>query len=170
MKLMLLHIRGDINIDSTLVTNINPASPLRGMTVVLNQPRAVHAHQFADLMRMTVDLAKEQVYTNIHSLQVLIRVMSKVLASHMLQGNFATEKVTSLELETNSIKPSDFLPQKNAWHIEHEKNNEVKATLENVMEFSGSNKTKGNTAISCIGTMIPMTNFSSLCIKGFTAI
>ncbi len=83
----------------------------------------------------------------------------------MLQGNFAMEKITSLELEANLIEPSAFLPQKNACLVEREKNNEVKATLENVMEFSDSHKTKGKTAISCIGTMISMTNFSSLCFN-----
>jgi hypothetical protein len=36
--------------------------------------------------------------------------MSKILVSHMLQGNFATKKVTSLELEANSVEPSTFLP------------------------------------------------------------
>jgi hypothetical protein len=91
--------------------------------------------------------------------------MSTVLASHMLQGNFATEKVTSLELKANSIEPSTFLPQKNACLIEHEKNNKVNSTLENVMDFSDSQKTTGKTAISCIGTMISMTNFSSLFIN-----
>jgi hypothetical protein len=34
-KLMILHIRGDIDIDSMLITNISPASPSRGMQVVL---------------------------------------------------------------------------------------------------------------------------------------
>jgi hypothetical protein len=96
--------------------------------------------------------------------------MSKVLASHMLQGNFATEKVTSLELEANLIEPSAFLPQKNACLMECEKNNKVKATSNNVMDFSDSHKAKGKTAISCIGTMISMTNFSSLCINMNTII
>ncbi len=49
IKLMLLHIRGDINIEATSVTNIVPATPSKGMQVVLNQPRAVRASQFATL-------------------------------------------------------------------------------------------------------------------------
>jgi hypothetical protein len=53
----------------------------------------------------------------------------------MLQGNFATEKVTILELEAKSIKPSAFLPQKNACLVKHEKRNKVKAMPENVMDF-----------------------------------
>jgi hypothetical protein len=36
---MLLHIRGDIDIEATLVSNIIPAAPLKGMQVALNQPR-----------------------------------------------------------------------------------------------------------------------------------
>ncbi len=96
--------------------------------------------------------------------------MSKVLASHMLQGNFATEKVTCLELEANSIEPSAFLPQKNTCLVECENNNKVKARPENVVDFSYSHKTKEKTAIYHISTMISMTNFSSLCINMNTII
>jgi hypothetical protein len=127
IKLVLLHIRGDIDINSMLITNVNLATPSKGMQLFLNQPRAARAGQFADLMQMTLDLAKQQDYTNIQSLQVSIRVMSKVLATHMLQGNFTTEKVTSLEIEANLIEPSAFPPQKNASLMEHKRNDEIKA-------------------------------------------
>ena len=40
IKLMLLHIRGNINIKATLVSNITPAIPSTGRQVVLNQPCA----------------------------------------------------------------------------------------------------------------------------------
>ncbi len=50
IKLMLLHIRGDIDIKATSVLNIIPATPSKGMQVVLNQPCAACASQFADLM------------------------------------------------------------------------------------------------------------------------
>jgi hypothetical protein len=40
VKLMLFHIHGNINIKATLVSNITPAIPLKGMQVVLNQPCA----------------------------------------------------------------------------------------------------------------------------------
>jgi hypothetical protein len=98
VKLMLFHIHGVINIKATLVLNITPAIASKGMQVVLNQPRAAQASQFADLVRMTLELAKHQDFTSIRSTQILIWVMSKILTSHMLQGNFATKKVTSLEL------------------------------------------------------------------------
>jgi hypothetical protein len=40
VKLMLFHIHGNINIKATLVSNIIPAIPSKGMQVVLNQPHA----------------------------------------------------------------------------------------------------------------------------------
>jgi hypothetical protein len=96
--------------------------------------------------------------------------MSKILASHMLQGNFATKKVTSLELKANSVEPSAFLPQRNKVLVEQELLNEVKAISENVMDFANSHKTKGKTLIACIGTMQSMVDFSSLCINMDTII
>jgi hypothetical protein len=88
----------------------------------------------------------------------------------MLQENFATKKVTSLKLEANSVEPSAFLPQRNKVLVEQELSSEVKATSENVMDFADSHKTKGKTAIVCIGTMQSMVDFSSLCINMDTII
>jgi hypothetical protein len=65
VKLMLFHIHGNINIEATLVSNITPTIPLKGMQVVLNQPRAAQASQFADLVQMTLELAKHQDFTSI---------------------------------------------------------------------------------------------------------
>ncbi len=50
VKLMLLHIRGDINIKATLVLNIIPAAPSKEMQEFLNQPCAAQSSQFADLV------------------------------------------------------------------------------------------------------------------------
>jgi hypothetical protein len=60
----------------------------------------------------------------------------------MIQGNFATKKVTSLELKANSVEPSAFLPQRNKVLIERDLLSEVKATSENIMDFANSHKTK----------------------------
>jgi hypothetical protein len=170
IKLMLFHIRGNINIKATSVSNITPADPSKGMQVVLNQPRAAHASQFADLMQMTLELAKHQDFTSIQSTQILIRIMSKILASHMLQGNFATKKVTSLKLKANSVELLAFFPQRNKVLVKRELSSEVKATSENVMDFANSHKTNGKTVIACIGTMQSMVDFSSLCINMDTII
>jgi hypothetical protein len=170
IKLMLFHIRGDINIKATSVSNITPAIPSKGMQVVLNQPCTAQASQFADLMQMTLELAKHQDFTSIRLTQILIWVMSKTLAAHMLQGNFVTEKVTSLELEVNAVEPSAYFPQRNKVLVKQELSSEVKATSENVMDFANYHKTKGKTAIACIGTMQSMVDFSCLCINMDTII
>jgi hypothetical protein len=78
----------------------------------------------------------------------------------MLQGNYATEKDTSLKLEANSGEPSAFLPQRNKVLVKQELLSKVKATSENVMDFAESHKTIGKTAIACIGTMQSMVDFS----------
>jgi hypothetical protein len=119
---------------------------------------------------MTLELAKQQDFTSIRSTQILIQVMSKILASHMLQGNFTTKKVTSLKLEANSVEPSVFLPQRNKVLVEQELSSEVKATSENVIDFANSHMTKGRTAIAFIRTMQSMMDFSSLCINMDTII
>jgi hypothetical protein len=119
---------------------------------------------------MTLELAKHQDFTNIQPTQMSIQVMSKILASHMLQGNFTSEKDASLENKANSVEPSVFLPQRNKVLVKRELLSKVKATSENVMDFANSHKTKGKTAIARIGTMHPMVDFSSLCINMDTII
>jgi hypothetical protein len=114
---------------------------------------------------MTLELARQQDFTSIQSTQISIRVMTKILASHMLQGNFTTKKVTSLKIRANSVEPSAFLPQRNKVLVEQELSSKVKATSENIMDFADSHMTKGKTAIACIGTMHFMVDFSSLCIN-----
>ncbi len=54
IKLMLLLIRGNMNIELPTISNTSSAPPSKGMQVVLNQPRAAQASQFADLVRMTL--------------------------------------------------------------------------------------------------------------------
>ncbi len=138
--------------------------------MVLNQTCTAQASQFTDLVLMTLELAKHQDFTSIRSTQILIQVMSKILASHMLQRKFTTKKVTSLKLKANSVEPSAFLPQRSKVLVEWELLSEVKATSENVMDFANSHKNEGKTAIACISTMQSMMDFSSLCINMDTII
>jgi hypothetical protein len=165
VKLMLLHICAGIDIEATLVSNIIPATLSKGMQVVLNQPCAAQASQFADLMQMTLELARQHDFTSIQLTQISIQVMLKILASHLLQGNFTTKKVTSLKIKANSVEPCVFLPQRNKVLVKRELSSKVKATSENVMDITNSHKIKGKTAIACIDTMHSMVDFSSLCIN-----
>jgi hypothetical protein len=88
----------------------------------------------------------------------------------MLQRNFATEKVTSLKKEANSVEPFAFFPQRNKVLVKQKQSSKVNATSENIMDFANSHKTKGKTAIARIGTMHSMVDFSSLCINMDTII
>jgi hypothetical protein len=116
-------------------------------------------------MQMALELAKHQDFTSIGLTQILIWVMSKILASHMLQGIFWTEKVTSLKLEANSVELSAFLLQRNKILVKQDLSSEAKATSERVMDFANSLKTKGKTVIACISTIQSMVDFYSLCIN-----
>ncbi len=72
VKLMLFHVRGNIDIDAITVTNISAAIPSKGMQIIMNQNRASRASSFANLMRMTINEAKTQDWTNIRSSQISI--------------------------------------------------------------------------------------------------
>jgi hypothetical protein len=74
-----------------------------------------------------------------------------------------------LNNEANSIDLSLFLPQKNASMIDRECSNNT-ARSENNMDIADAHKYKENVAITRIGTMVDMTDFSSLCINCDTII
>ncbi len=87
-----------------------------------------------------------------------------------MQGNLATEGVTSLNNESSSIDLSLFLPQQNTSMINRERSNNLTACSENNMDIADAHKSKTIVAITRIGTMVDMTDFSSLCINYDTII
>jgi hypothetical protein len=54
--------------------------------------------------------------------------------------------------------------------INRECSNDLTAHSENTMDIADAHKSKANVAITCIGTMVDMTDFSSLCINCDTII
>jgi hypothetical protein len=54
--------------------------------------------------------------------------------------------------------------------IDRERCKDLTAHSENNMDIAGTHKSKTNVAITCISTMVDMTNFSSLCINSDTII
>ncbi len=54
--------------------------------------------------------------------------------------------------------------------INKELSSNLTAHSENNMDIADAHKSKTNVAITCIGTMVDMTNFSSLCINWDTII
>jgi hypothetical protein len=82
----------------------------------------------------------------------------------------ATEGDTFLNNEANSINLSLFLPQQNTSMIDRERSNNLTAHSKNNMDISNAHKSKANIAITRIGSMVNVINFSSLCINCDTII
>ena len=120
-KLMLLHISGTINYKMLSVTNITLATPSSVMDLVLSQPRATRSTSLLDLFWRTLELIKESDHLSIQSKYVSIKMIGKTTAGHLLQDNFATDIVTSLNNKANSINISAFLPQWKLCMVEQER-------------------------------------------------
>jgi hypothetical protein len=151
-------------------SNLSYPKPAQGMKIVLNSAQPAHATGFSNLIRNTCATAKELDLINIRSCLISIVFINKATALHLLQGNLATEGVTLLNNKANSINLSLFLPQQNAPMINRERSNDLTTCSENSMDIANAHKSKTNFAITCIGTMVDMTNFSSLCINSNTII
>ncbi len=140
------------------------------MKIVLDSARPTCANGFSDLIRNTCTTAKELDLMNIRSCLILIVFINKATALHLLQGNLATDGVTSLNNEANLINLSLLLPQRNPSMIDREHSNDLTARCENNMDIANAHKSKTNVVITHIGTMVKMTDFSSLCINCDTII
>jgi hypothetical protein len=140
------------------------------MKIVLDSARPARATGFSDLIRNTCTTAKELDLMNIRSCLILIVFVNKATALHLLQRNLAMDGVTLFNNEANSIDLSLFLPQPNASMIDRERSNDLTAHSENNMDTANAHKSKANVGITRIGTMVNMTDFSSLCINCDTII
>jgi hypothetical protein len=110
-KLLLFHICGKLNDDSTSFGNLSYPEPSQGMKIVHNSARPARTTGFSDLIRNTRTTAKELDLMNIRSRLILIVFINKATALHLLQGNLSTDGVTLLNNEANLIDLSLFLPQ-----------------------------------------------------------
>ncbi len=146
-KLLLFHICGKINDDPTSFGDLSYPEPSQGMKIVLDSARPACATGFSDLIRNTCTTAKELDLMNIRSRLILIVFINKATALHLLQGNLATDGVTSLNNEANSIDLSLFLPQQNPSMINRERSNNLTARSENNMDIADAHKSKTNVAM-----------------------
>jgi len=76
-KLLLFHICGKINDDSTSFSDLAYPEPSQGMKIVLDLARPAHATSFSDLIRNTCITAKELDLMNIRSHLILIVFINK---------------------------------------------------------------------------------------------
>jgi hypothetical protein len=169
-KLLLFHICGKLSNDSTSFGDLSYPEPAQGMWIVLDSAQPARATVFSNLIRNTCTTAKELDLMNIRSCLILIIFINKATALHLLQGNLATEGVTLLNNKANSIDLSLFLPQQNTSMIDRERSNDLTACSESNMDIADAHKSKTNVSIARMGTMVDMTNFSSLCINSDTII
>jgi hypothetical protein len=112
-KLLLFHICGKLGNDSTSFGNLSYPKPAQGMRVVLDSAQPACATGFSDLITNTCATAKELDLMDIRSRLISIVFIKKATALHLLQGNLATEGVTSLNNKAYSINLSLILPQQN---------------------------------------------------------
>ncbi len=146
-KLLLFHICGKLNDDSTSFGDLSYPEASQGMKIILDSARPAHATGFSNLIRNTCTTAKELDLMNIRSHLILIVFINKAIALHLLHGNLATDGVTSFNNEANSIDLSLFLPQRNASMIDRERSNDLTACSENNMDVADAHKSKANVAI-----------------------
>jgi hypothetical protein len=111
---MLLHVCAKINFKESTISDMTFATPSNGMEVVLSHPRTFRPTSLADLICQTLLMTKEQDHLSTRLKYLSIQMVSKTLAAYMLSGNFATNRVTTLINDANSINPLAFLPQRNA--------------------------------------------------------
>ncbi len=92
-------------------------------------------------------------------------MVGKTLAAHMLSGKFASNRVTSLNNEANSIDPSAFLPQRNAYMVVQQLLRDMITNTKKSMDVLGMHKSKAKSSIARISTMTSILDLSSLCIN-----
>jgi hypothetical protein len=147
-KLMLLHVCAEINFKESTVSDMTFATPSNGMEVVLSHPRASRPTSLADLICQTLLMTKEQDHLSIWSKCFSIQMVGKTLAAHMLSGNFATDRVTTLNNEENSINLLAFLPQRNTCMVKQMRMRDMIADMEKSMDVLDVHKSKARTSIA----------------------
>ena len=75
-------------------------------------------------------------------------MFGKTLAAHMLSGNFATDRVTTLNKEANSNDPLAFLPQRNVCMIKQEHMRDMITDTEKSTDVPDAHKSKAKTSIT----------------------
>ena len=164
-KLMLLCLRGTVDVPSATITNTAFATPAPGMQSVMDGPRSGRAVAFSDLLRMTFTVVRDQDSHDIRSQEMSMTHVSKAMASHLLLGNLATNGVTNAHNEANAMDPSAFLPQRNLALVQEQQTKDRNFHSEIGMDVQDLHKTKISTGITRIGAITNMRDITSLCIN-----
>ncbi len=146
-KLMLLHVCAKINFKESTISDMTFATPSNSMEVVLSHPRTSRPTSLANLICQTLLMTKEQDHLSIRLKYLSIQMASKTLATHMLSGNFATNRVTTLNNDANSINLLAFLPQRNACMVQQMRMHNMISDTEESMNVLDAHKSKAKTSI-----------------------
>jgi hypothetical protein len=164
-KLMLLCLQGTVDIPTATITKAAFATPLPGMQPVMDSPRSGRAVAFSDLLRMMFTVVRDQDSHDIRSREMSMAHVSKAMASQLLLGNSATNRVTNAHNEANAVDPSAFLPQQNLTLVEEQQTKDHNFRSKIGMDVQDSHKTKISTGITRIGAITNMRDITSLCIN-----
>ena len=166
----LLYIAGTLDPETGLITGVITSTTSVGMDSVIASARSARPQAYADLLRKACSLAATLWPCNIRSTQMSLKVIQKTVATALLGGNFATQPVTSLYNEVQSVGPMVFMPQTNATQVETVAASEMTFRNELMMEVSETHRTKPKTVIARLGEMKNMESFSSTCVNMDTMI
>jgi hypothetical protein len=147
-KLMLLHVCAKIKFKESTVSDMTFATPSNGMEVILSHPQAFCPTSLVNLICQTLLMTKEQDHLSIRSKYISIQMVGKTLTTNMLSGNFATDRVTTLNNEVNFINPLAFLPQRNACMVKQMHMCHMIAKTEKSMDVLDVHKSKTKTFIT----------------------
>ena len=102
------------------VSSIAFALPATGMQIVMDGPRSGRAVALSDLLSQKFTVVCDHNSNDIWSREMSMTHVSKALASHLLLGNLATNRVTNSHNEANTVDPSAFLPQRNMMMVKEQ--------------------------------------------------
>ena len=79
--------------------------------------------------------------------------VSKLMASHPLLGNLATNRVTNKHNEANAVNLSAFLPQRNLYLVEEQRSKDLNSHSKLGMDVLDLHKAKTSAGITRIGSI-----------------
>ena len=88
--------------------------------------------------------------------------VSKAMASQLLLGNLATNRVTNVHNKANAFNPSAFLHQRNLLLVEEQRSKDLNSCNKLGMGVLDLHKTKTITGITHIGSITNMRELRSI--------
>ena len=164
-KTMLLVLTGQVNFETTTITNVKYPELTAGMEIVATSARAGRPQAFVDLAHDTFEIAKTLNPFDLRCTEMSMQICPKNLSVHMLAGNYALSPVTSVLREANAVDILAFAPQRDNNHVMIQRSIEQNASLEHHLNLSDAHRVKPTTKINNIGSIKSIRDVISLCIN-----